>query len=207
MKTIIGEQKSKLVPSSETEIVEGMVLVDLSRQPVAMDAGGEAILRELNEERAGGNSPMELPEELTEALNGAECAALNAPAMRMNGGESQFSCRIFLLQPQDDMMPEALFAVHMKRERSVAEAVRRVGKLYHLTVREQEALVGIAMGLTSRQLADRMSISPNTVNAFLRLIMVKMGVTTRAGLVGKLLNGKPVGQARTAEWRPDPLRR
>jgi len=32
-----------------------------------------------------------------------------------------------------------------------------------------------------------MSISPNTVKAFLRLIMVKMGVTSRSGVVGKIL--------------------
>lgn len=207
MRMTIGEQEALLGPSGESDIAEGVILVDLSRQPVAMDAGGEAILRELNEERWGKSSPIQLPEELTEALNGAASSALNPPPTRMNGGESQYSCRIFVLQPQDDMIPEALFAVHMKRDRSVTEAVRRVGKLYHLTAREQEALVGIAMGLTSRQLADRMNISPNTVNAFLRLIMVKMAVTTRAGLVGKLLNGKPAGQARTAEWRPGPLRR
>ena len=32
-----------------------------------------------------------------------------------------------------------------------------------------------------------MSISPNTVKAFLRVIMVKMGVTSRSGVVGKIL--------------------
>ncbi len=32
-----------------------------------------------------------------------------------------------------------------------------------------------------------MSISPNTVKAFLRLIMFKMGVTSRSGVVGKIL--------------------
>jgi DNA-binding CsgD family transcriptional regulator len=33
-----------------------------------------------------------------------------------------------------------------------------------------------------------MAISPNTVKAFLRLIMIKMGVTTRAGIVAKILD-------------------
>jgi DNA-binding CsgD family transcriptional regulator len=47
------------------------------------------------------------------------------------------------------------------------------------------------MGLTSKGLARKMSISPNTVNAFLRLIMVKMGVTSRAGVMGKLLDESP----------------
>ena len=43
------------------------------------------------------------------------------------------------------------------------------------------------MGLSTKGLAREMNISPNTVNAFLRLIMIKMGVTTRAGVVGKVL--------------------
>ena len=43
------------------------------------------------------------------------------------------------------------------------------------------------LGLTSKEVAIRMNISPNTVKAFLRLVMGKMGVTTRAGIVAKLL--------------------
>jgi DNA-binding CsgD family transcriptional regulator len=32
-----------------------------------------------------------------------------------------------------------------------------------------------------------MGISPNTVKAFLRLVMVKMGVSTRSGIVGRFV--------------------
>jgi DNA-binding CsgD family transcriptional regulator len=35
-----------------------------------------------------------------------------------------------------------------------------------------------------------MQISPNTVKTFVRLIMVKMGVSTRSGLVGKILTAR-----------------
>jgi DNA-binding CsgD family transcriptional regulator len=42
--------------------------------------------------------------------------------------------------------------------------------------------------LTSKEIATRLEISPNTVKAFVRLVMVKMGVTTRSGIVGKLLS-------------------
>ena len=55
------------------------------------------------------------------------------------------------------------------------------------TEREQEALRGIAMGLTNKELAQRMNIAPNTVKTFLRLVMVKMGVARRTGVVAKLL--------------------
>ena len=39
-------------------------------------------------------------------------------------------------------------------------------------------------GLTNKEIASRMSISANTVRAFIRMIMVKLGVSTRSGIVG-----------------------
>jgi DNA-binding CsgD family transcriptional regulator len=45
----------------------------------------------------------------------------------------------------------------------------------------------LLQGLTSKEIAARMSISPNTVKAFLRLVMVKMGVSTRSGIVGRVV--------------------
>jgi DNA-binding CsgD family transcriptional regulator len=58
---------------------------------------------------------------------------------------------------------------------------------FNLTEREREALQGISVGLSSKELAERMRISPNTVKAYLHLVMVKMGVTSRAGIVAKIL--------------------
>jgi len=51
--------------------------------------------------------------------------------------------------------------------------------------REQEVAQLLSQGLTSKQIGLRMQISPNTAKAFLRLIMVKMGVSTRSGIVGE----------------------
>jgi DNA-binding CsgD family transcriptional regulator len=42
-------------------------------------------------------------------------------------------------------------------------------------------------GLTSKEIADRMGISPNTVKAFIRLVMVKMNVSTRSGIIGRIV--------------------
>jgi len=44
----------------------------------------------------------------------------------------------------------------------------------------------LLQGLTSKEIAARMNISPNTVKAFLRLVMVKMKVSTRSGIAGKI---------------------
>jgi DNA-binding CsgD family transcriptional regulator len=41
-------------------------------------------------------------------------------------------------------------------------------------------------GLTSREIAQEMHISPNTVKSFLKLVMAKVGATTRTGLIASI---------------------
>ena len=48
-----------------------------------------------------------------------------------------------------------------------------------LTAREVAVLRLVAQGLTDAQVAERLVISPRTVNAHLRSIYSKLGVTTR----------------------------
>jgi DNA-binding CsgD family transcriptional regulator len=58
---------------------------------------------------------------------------------------------------------------------------------FGLTAREEETVQLLVEGLTSKEIATRMKISPNTVKGFIRLIMVKMNVFTRSGIIGKIL--------------------
>ena len=64
-------------------------------------------------------------------------------------------------------------------------SLAQLSERFHLTTREQEVAEFLLEGLTSKEIGMRMQISPNTVKAFLRLIMVKMGVSTRSAIVGK----------------------
>ena len=45
----------------------------------------------------------------------------------------------------------------------------------------------LAEGFCSKEIAARMNISPNTVKAFVHLVMVKMSVSTRSGIIGKMV--------------------
>ena len=45
-------------------------------------------------------------------------------------------------------------------------------------------------GLASKEIAARMQISPNTVKVFLRLAMMKMGVSSRSGIMSKFIHLK-----------------
>ena len=58
---------------------------------------------------------------------------------------------------------------------------------YGFSSREQETVSCVLLGFTSREIAERMKISPSTVKTYLRHIMIKMDVSTRSGIVGKLI--------------------
>jgi DNA-binding NarL/FixJ family response regulator len=82
-------------------------------------------------------------------------------------------------------------AIILERGSSRSSSIEGVAEKFHLSTREREVLPFLLNGLTTKQIASGMEISPNTVKVFLHMIMVKMGVSTRSGIVGKALTGKP----------------
>ena len=77
-------------------------------------------------------------------------------------------------------------AIVLERRSRRNENLRTVCERYKLTPREREALMLLTEGLTSKEIAQRMNISAHTVKGFVHLIMLKLGVTTRSGIVGKI---------------------
>ena len=61
---------------------------------------------------------------------------------------------------------------------------------YHLSQREGEAVRFLIEGLTNKEIAARMGISPDTVKVFLRLAMMKMEVSSRSGIMSKFIHLK-----------------
>ena len=163
----------------------GMVLLDLSLNPIAFDSGAAAILHDPQERN--GDQQFSLPKEVLETIRNHNPNELSFVKTHFQLGKREYSCRAYLLESHIGTSTLPILALHLERDSSYNDALNEVITAYHLTSREQEALRGISIGLTSKELAERMNISPNTVKAFLRLIMIKMGVTTRAGIVAKLL--------------------
>ncbi len=99
-----------------------------------------------------------------------------------------YICKSFPLNPakKDAVAQLPSLVLLLERNSNGTITMREIAQRYGLTPREQETVGLLLEGLTSKEIAERMLISPNTVKAFIRLVMVKMNVTTRSGIIGKI---------------------
>ena len=154
----------------------GIVLLDLSLHLLAFDRGAA--------EMFGKES---IPHEFMDVLRQSKPGDPAGAKMGFRLGKHDYTCRLYLLEWGKGNPQNPLVVVHLERDAASYDAVTEVGSEYRLTDREHEVLKEIAAGLTSKEVAQRMNISPNTVKVFLRMIMMKMGVSTRSGVIAKLL--------------------
>jgi len=108
----------------------------------------------------------------------------NAPIL-IKSGRRRYVCRVFSVSERSEGS-RPLAALLFERS-SVNHSLALLGKKFRLTRRESESVNLLAQGLTGKEIAHRMGISPNTVKAFMRSVMIKTGATTRSGIIGKVL--------------------
>jgi DNA-binding CsgD family transcriptional regulator len=106
-------------------------------------------------------------------------------------GNRRYVCRAFdlsvnALTAQTNGTSQQTKVLLLERNLSRVNALSSASRLFGFTLRENQTVELLLQGLTSEEIACRLGISPNTVKAFVRMVMVKMGVTTRSGIVGKL---------------------
>jgi DNA-binding CsgD family transcriptional regulator len=132
---------------------------------------------------------------LTEKIRSALLKEPSSPKAgfiaELRSGRRRYLCRAFSLNPYSkNSGGQESMALQFERTRQVTLNGSQLAERFNLTPREQQTLEYLIQGLTSKEIATRMHISPNTVKAFLRMIMVKMGVKTRSGIVGMLIEPK-----------------
>lgn len=64
-----------------------------------------------------------------------------------------------------------------------------VFRQYKLNNREQEIVRLLLSGRANKEIAHNLGLSPNTVKAYMKFLMLKIGVNNRAGIISALLAG------------------
>ena len=107
-------------------------------------------------------------------------------------GKRSYLCRCFPVNTvvnHNGSSPSHVLVFERRTTNSIV--MSEVYDRFGVTPREQQAIQLLLQGLTSKEIASHMNISPNTVKSFIRLVMVKLGVSTRSGIVGKVLGRVP----------------
>ncbi len=170
---------------------DGFLLLDSSMNPIFVNPAATQILayprkpeteRDLDSYLA---SKIRLTLFLEEPSNGS------ALVPKFQSGRRTYLCRSFRVNGMTNGNSQAALAVVLERAAAKSASLAPLAERFHLTMREQEVAQFLLQGLTSKEIGLRMQISPNTVKAFLRLIMVKMGVSTRSAIVGRAFTTEP----------------
>jgi DNA-binding CsgD family transcriptional regulator len=168
-----------LVPSAA-----GLILVDGSRIPIYYNAEAIEILSYPEQLKNQDAFRSLLPYEIRELLHRKQHGERRISEFM--SGRRHYVCRVFNLREHSRTSARTIIGLLLERSAPKPVNISQAAAQFHLTGREQETVAFLTLGLTSKEIASRMNISPNTVKTLCRLVMAKMAVSTRSGIVGKL---------------------
>jgi len=167
--------------------VLGFLVADASLRPLFANHEATAILS------FPGPSPQNLADtfhkKLRPSLLRAQTSRTNCayPIIEFKSGRRTYFCRAFLLDSNGKDSKGTGVLIVLEREMPGSLALSHICHQFHLTHREQEAVALLLQGLGNKEMAEQMGISANTVKAFLRMVTIKMGVSSRSRVVTKVL--------------------
>lgn len=168
---------------SRAPAAAGLILLDASLRPVYHNPEAVAVLGYPRRFRDVDQLAGRLPDDIASWLLRRESSPSTPSVLRFMSGRRHYDCRAFTLAHRH---APSLTALLLERAPRKSLDIAGTAARFHLTRREQEAVDLLTLGLTSKEIAARMNISPNTVKCFMRLVMTKMAVSTRSGVVGRI---------------------
>jgi DNA-binding CsgD family transcriptional regulator len=188
-------------PDDGLSAAAGVALLDSSFRLIAADEGATAILSAIPADAATiaeqRRPAPPLPRVLREQMDGFPRPEEEPPEIRFRSGNHWYRARASVMTANGRTVLEPSIALYFQRDAASEDPLGELTLQCHLTEREREALSGIARGLTSKEVAHRMNISPSTVKTLLRLVKIKTGGRNRAAIVAKLLDA--ADRSRTAD--------
>lgn len=173
-----GSERLKWVPAGA-----GFLLVDSSGLVVCANADARQILAYPTALRRPEEDDRRLADSIGKLLAGSPYVSSQAEwSTQLTSGRRRYRCRAIPVALQGQR--HTVFLI----ERTASKLLALAHSLdeYHFTPREQETAALLSTGLTNKEIAARMGVSVNTVKAFIRFVMHKVGVSTRTGIIGRL---------------------
>jgi DNA-binding CsgD family transcriptional regulator len=175
---------------SAPKATAGFLLTDSSLRPVLFNAEAIEILSYPDKLAKLTHSDVLLAAKIRSTLVSQQTSGEWPFVAEFRSGRRRYFCRTFFVDSHAKNPSSACVAALLERVPSGLAPLSQASRQFNLTQREREALEYLLQGLTIKVIANRMDISPNTVKAFLRMIMIKTGVSSRSAMVSKIIFGK-----------------
>lgn len=169
---------------------EGFLLLNSDLSPIFYNRAAAEILIYPHKLETHKNLEDYLASRVRKTLVSGEASGVPKLVSDFQSGRRLYQCRAYRVGALAQGDSQCALAIILERGSNRSFPIAEVSERFHLSSREREVLPFLMNGLTTKEIASGMDISPNTVKVFLRMIMVKMGVSTRSGIVGKAFTGK-----------------
>ena len=184
------EMTSTNAPASNSAV--GVLLMDESLHPVWFNMEAVRIL--------GYPQKPDSPRPLSaDALGEKIRASLSKQSLRspslteLNSGRRRYLCRVFRMEPQGKANRGPSVAVLLERSPRALVTLSAMCAQFQFTRREQQTVELLSVGLDTKEIANSLGISANTAKVYIRMVMAKIGVSSRMGILAKILSMKPSG--------------
>lgn len=189
-----GEMSSQVKRGARTASADpaelGFLLADSSFKPLYVNSQAVQILAYPKNVRKMRSLDGLLHEKIKSMLPSQGLFSKSSFLAEFISGNRRYLCRMFLVDTPAVNSSRPNVALLLERAPRTSLDLQQLFEIHHLTQREQETVQLLIQGLTGKEIASRMKVSPNTVKAFLRLVMIKMGVSTRSGIMGKIIQAR-----------------
>ena len=213
---VLGEHSTKAIDKSSGNghhlshgrgetLAAGFLLLDTSLRPIYASEEALAILaypEVPSKNKELGNSLQSKIRSLLHS-NGNHNGYHNgfSPSRFRNevvSGKRRYQLRAFSMKSNLGIGRGPAVALLLERSHQGALHLESVARKFRLTHREKETVDLLLQDLSTKKIAGRMNISPNTAKAFLRSVMIKVGAENRTGIIGRILQASKSMNGETA---------
>jgi DNA-binding CsgD family transcriptional regulator len=171
----------------------GFLLLSGDLKPLYLNARAAEILLHPEQPKATNDVRKRLVSKIRAMVaNGGPNGQMSA-CKEFLSGSRRYVCQLFDVDTPGNGLngsKGSSMALLLERSPRAIADMATICEQYRLTPREGQTVRFLLQGLASKEIAAKMGISPNTVKVFLRLAMVKMGVTSRSGIMSKFIHAK-----------------
>ncbi len=175
---------NQVVPNSDSP---GLLLLDRFLRPLYANEEAVSILCYPKSTRRNKRLGHFLVHRIDSLLSMQDGSLSSRVSNEFASGKRHYQVRVFKLKPHLRNSLAPTLAVLLERKHRASLDLLQIGQKFRLTQRQTEALGHLMQGYTTKQIARRMEISPNTAKSFLSSVMFKSKACNRSGILAKVM--------------------